>query len=211
MKVGIVAVQGDFEAHAAMLARMDVEHIFVRTRRDLEGVDGVILPGGESTTQWKFLVEEGLDGGLREHASQGGAIFGTCAGAILIARDVSHPPQDSLGLADIAVIRNAYGRQVASDIRHEATALAPTPLEMVFIRAPIIARTGPEVEILASLDGKPVLVRQGRILVATFHPELTEDTTVHDYFLRMASQPNGNHAKCDNSLASPSGLTVESR
>jgi 5'-phosphate synthase pdxT subunit len=211
MRVGILAVQGDFEAHAAMLARMGVEHVFVRTRRDLEGVDAVILPGGESTTQWKFLVEEGLDDGLREHAGCGGAIFGTCAGAILIARDVSHPPQDSLGLADIEVVRNAYGRQVASDIRHEATTLAPAPLEMVFIRAPIIARTGPEVDILASSDGNPVLVRQGRILVATFHPELTADTTVHDYFLRMVSQPNGNHAKSDNSLASPSGLTVESR
>jgi 5'-phosphate synthase pdxT subunit len=211
MRVGILAVQGDFEAHAAMLARMGVEHVFVRTRRDLEGVDAVILPGGESTTQWKFLVEEGLDDGLREHAGRGGAIFGTCAGAILIARDVSHPPQDSLGLADITVVRNAYGRQVASDIRHEATALALAPLEMVFIRAPIIARTGPEVDILASSDGNPVLVRHGRILVATFHPELTADTTVHDYFLRMVSQPNGNHAKSDNSLASPSGLTVESR
>jgi pyridoxal 5'-phosphate synthase pdxT subunit len=211
MKVGILAVQGDFEAHAAMLERMGVKHVFVRTRRDLEDVDGVILPGGESTTQWKFLVEEGLDQGLREHAARGGAIFGTCAGAILVAREVSHPPQDSLGLADIAVIRNAYGRQVASDIRHEATALAATPLEMVFIRAPVIARTGSEVDILASSDGKPVLVRQGRILVATFHPELTSDTTVHEYFLRMVNQPIGNHAKSDNSLATPSGLTVESR
>ena len=211
MKVGILAVQGDFEAHAAMLVRMGVEHVFVRTRRDLEGLDGVILPGGESTAQWKFLVEEGLDEGLREHAARGGAIFGTCAGAILVAREVSHPPQDSLGLADIAVIRNAYGRQVASDIRHEATGLAAVPLEMVFIRAPIIARTGPNVDILASSDGKPVLVRQDRILVATFHPELTTETTVHEYFLRMVSQPNGNHAKSANHLVSPTALPVESR
>jgi 5'-phosphate synthase pdxT subunit len=211
MKVGILAVQGDFEAHAAMLARMGVEHAFVRTRRDLEGVDAVILPGGESTAQWKFLVEEGLDEALREHAARGGAIFGTCAGAILVAREVSHPPQDSLGLADIAVIRNAYGRQVASDIRHEATALAPAPLEMVFIRAPIIARTGPEVDILASSSGKPVLVRQDRILLATFHPELTSDATVHEYFLRMVTEPNGNHAKSANHPASPSALPIESR
>jgi len=211
MKVGILAVQGDFEAHAAMLARMVVEHAFVRTRRDLEGVDAVILPGGESTAQWKFLVEEGLDEALREHAARGGAIFGTCAGAILVAREVSHPPQDSLGLADIAVIRNAYGRQVASDIRHEATALAPAPLEMVFIRAPIIARTGREVDILASSSGKPVLVRQDRILVATFHPELTADTTVHEYFLRMVTEPNGNHTQSANHPASPSALPVESR
>ena len=210
MKVGILAVQGDFEAHAAMLARMGVEHVFVRTRLDLQGVDAVMLPGGESTTQWKFLVEEGLDEGLREHAVRGGAIFGTCAGAILVAREVSQPSQDSLGLADIAVIRNAYGRQVASDIRHEATSLESAPMEMVFIRAPIIARTGRGVDILASSNGRPVLVRQDRLLVATFHPELTADTTVHEYFLRMVSQPNGNHAKSVNHPASPRGLTVES-
>src|SRR2546425_5157276 len=149
--------------------------------------------------------------GWRTPPARGGAILGPCGGPMRVAGKVSPPPQGSLGLANIAVIRNAYGRQVASDIRHQATALAPAPLEMVFIRAPIIARTGPEVDILASSDGKPVLVRQDRILVATFHPELTADTTVHEYFLRMVSQPNGNHAKSDNSLASPSGLTVESR
>ena len=188
MKVGILAVQGDFEAHAATLARMGVEHVFVRTPRDLEGVDAVILPGGESTTQWKFLVEEGLDKSLRDHAARGGAMFGTCAGAILLAREVYNPEQQSLGLADIAVIRNAYGRQLASEVRHEATPLSPEPIEMVFIRAPIIDRVGPGVEILASSEGQPVLIRQGHILIATFHPELTSDTTVHEYFLRMAAE-----------------------
>jgi 5'-phosphate synthase pdxT subunit len=187
MKIGILAVQGDFEAHAATLARMGVEHVFVRTPRDLEGVEAVILPGGESTTQWKFLVEEGLDKALAAHAAKGGAIFGTCAGAILLAREVRNPPQQSLGLADISVIRNAYGRQLASEVRHGATSISPEPIEMVFIRAPIIERAGPEVRVLATSEGKPVLVRQGHILIATFHPELTSDTAVHEYFLRMAT------------------------
>ncbi len=191
MKIGILAVQGDYEAHAAMLARIGAEYVFVRAPRDLEGVDAVILPGGESTTQWKFLVEEGLDKSLREHAARGGALFGTCAGAILLAREVHNPEQPSLGLADFDVIRNAYGRQLASEVRHEATALSPAPIEMVFIRAPIIERLGPNVEILASSQGRPVLIRQGRILIATFHPELTTDTTVHEYFLRLAGEETG--------------------
>jgi 5'-phosphate synthase pdxT subunit len=198
MKVGILAVQGDFEAHAATLARMGAAYVFVRTPRDLEVVDAVILPGGESTTQWKFLVEEGLDKSLLEHAARGGAIFGTCAGAILLAREVHNPTQRSLGLADIAVIRNGYGRQLASEVRHGATAISPEPIEMVFIRAPVIERVGPDVEVLAESEGHPVLIRQGHMLIATFHPELTSDTTVHEYFLHMArgdspaSEGNGN-------------------
>ena len=186
MKIGILAVQGDFEAHAAMLERMGVEHVFVRTPRDLEGVDGVILPGGESTTQWKFLVEEGLDKALTGYASHG-AIFGTCAGAILLAREVRNPQQPSLGLADISVIRNAYGRQLASEVRKGLTSLSPEPIEMVFIRAPIVERVGPDVEILATSEGQPVLIRQDRILMATFHPELTSDPSVHRYFLGLIS------------------------
>ncbi len=186
MKVGILAVQGDFEAHAATLARIGVEYAFVRTPRDLEGVDALILPGGESTTQWKFLAEEGLDKSLREFGARGGAIFGTCAGAILLAREVRNPPQPSLGLADIAVVRNAYGRQLASEVRHGATDISNAPIEMVFIRAPLIERAGPGVQVLATSEGQPVLVRQGHILIATFHPELSSDTTVHEYFLRMA-------------------------
>ena len=196
MKVGILAVQGDFEAHAAMLARMGVEYVFVRTPRDMEGVDAVILPGGESTTQWKFLVEEGLDKSLLAHAARGGAIFGTCAGAILLAKEIRNPAQQSLGLADITVIRNGYGRQLASEVRHGSAAISSEPLEMVFIRAPIIERVGPGVEVLARSDGQPVLIRQGHILIATFHPELTSDTTVHEYFLRMAQ---GDSAACENS------------
>lgn len=188
MKVGILAVQGDFEAHAAMLARMGVEHVFVRTPADLEGVDAVILPGGESTTQWKFLVEEGLDKSLAEHAAKGGAMFGTCAGAILLAREVRNPTQESLRLADIVVVRNAYGRQLASEVRLGMTSLSPEPIEMVFIRAPIIERVGKGVEVLAESDGRPVLIREGRILIATFHPELTANSSIHEYFLEMANQ-----------------------
>jgi 5'-phosphate synthase pdxT subunit len=198
MKVGILAVQGDFEAHAATLARMGVDYVFVRRPGDLEGVDAVILPGGESTTQWKFLVEEGLDKSLLEHAANGGAIFGTCAGAILLAQEVRNPAQQSLGLADITVIRNGYGRQLASEVRHGATAISPEPIEMVFIRAPIIERVGPGVSVLAKSEGQPVLIIQGRILIATFHPELTSDTTVHEYFLRVArSQGSGQQWSSD--------------
>jgi pyridoxal 5'-phosphate synthase pdxT subunit len=208
MNVGILAVQGDFEAHAATLARMGVEHVFVRRPRDLNGVDAVILPGGESTTQWKFLVEEGLDKAITAHAVRGGAIFGTCAGAILLAKEVRNPEQDSLKLADISVIRNAYGRQLASEVREGATAISAEPIEMVFIRAPIIERVGPDVEVLASDDGKPVLVRQGRILIATFHPELTSQSCVHQYFLKLATcRGNQTLAHGSNSLA----LTTKER
>ncbi len=196
IKVGVLAVQGDFEAHAATLGRMGVDYVFVRTPGDLEGVDAVILPGGESTTQWKFLVEEGLDKTLVEHAAKGGAIFGTCAGAILMAKEVHNPEQQSLGLADIAVIRNAYGRQLASEVRHGSTDISSQPIEMVFIRAPIIERVGPDVSVLAKSEGQPVLIRQGRFLIATFHPELTSDTIVHEYFLRMARE--GRAASCPN-------------
>lgn len=197
MKVGILAVQGDFEAHAATLARIGVEHVYVRTPRDLEGVYAVILPGGESTTQWKFLVEEGLEESLREFGERGGTMFGTCAGAILLARDVRNPEQPSLGLADISVIRNGYGRQLASDVRHGFTAISPDAIEMVFIRAPIIERVGRDVEVLAKSEGKPVLIQQGSLLIATFHPELTSDTTTHEYFLRMAKRKGDTSGNSD--------------
>jgi 5'-phosphate synthase pdxT subunit len=205
MKVGILAVQGDFEAHAATLARMGVDYVFVRTPRDLEGVDAVILPGGESTTQWKFLLEEGLDKSLHEHAARGGATFGTCAGAILMARAVHNPAQESLGLADIDVIRNGYGRQLASEVRHGETAISAEPLEMVFIRAPIIERVGTGVQVLAESGGQPVLVRDGKTLISTFHPELTRDNTVHEYFVRMVEEGSGAARKNGNNLVSDRG------
>jgi len=211
MKVGILAVQGDFEAHAATLARMGVEYVFVRTPRDLEGVDAVILPGGESTTQWKFLVEEGLDKSLLEHAAKGGAIFGTCAGAILLASEVRNPAQQSLGLADITVVRNAYGRQLASEVRHGVTSISPEPIEMVFIRAPIIERVGPDVEVLSTSEGQPVLIRQGRFLIATFHPELTKENTVHEYFVHMINDHGESQLRESTVSSTFSAAQVEPR
>ena len=189
MRIGILAVQGDYQAHAGVLKRLGAEHFFVRTPEEAARAEAMILPGGESTTMIKFLKEEGLEAPLRSLAARGGGFLGTCAGAILLAREVRGPAQWSLGLADLVVTRNAYGRQVASAVRYAPSKLKPQPLEMVFIRAPLIEEIGPQVEVLASEDGHPVLVRQGKILVATFHPELTGDTSVHEYFLKLAAEP----------------------
>ena len=187
MKIGILAVQGDFAAHAAMLSRLDVESVEVRTPADLEGCDGLILPGGESTTQLQFLQEEGLADAIAKFAKQGGAIFGTCAGAILLAKEVKNPSQDSLALLDMTVLRNGYGRQVVSDVVSGPTELKSEPLEMVFIRGPIIERAGPGLKVLAEYAGKPALVQRDHILAATFHPELTDDPTVHQHFLSLVA------------------------
>jgi pyridoxal 5'-phosphate synthase pdxT subunit len=186
VKIGILAVQGDFEAHAAMLAGMGVDSVEVRTPADLDGCDGLILPGGESTTQLQFLQEEGLYQAIRKFAADGGAIFGTCAGAILLATEVTNPEQASLGLMDMTVQRNGYGRQVASEVVSAPSKLKKEPLEMVFIRGPIIERVGAGVEVLAEYAGKPALVQKGHMMAATFHPELTDDTTVHEHFMELA-------------------------
>src|SRR5271170_2608839 len=186
VKIGILAVQGDFAAHAARLAELGAETIEVRTIGDLGGCDGLILPGGESTTQLQFLQEEGLFDAVRKFATDGGVIFGTCAGAILMATEVKNPAQTSLGLLDMTVLRNGYGRQLASDVFFGSSTLTDTALEMVFIRAPVIDSVGPGVEVLAEYDGKPVLVRKGNVMAATFHPELTDDNTVHKHFLELA-------------------------
>ena len=143
MKIGILAIQGDFAAHAAMLRQLGAETVEVRTVADLESCDGLILPGGESTTQLQFLQEEGLDDAIRKFSNQGGAVFGTCAGAILLANKVKNPPQDSLKLLDMTVLRNGYGRQLASDVFFGSTTLKKDPLEMVFIRGPIIEKVAP--------------------------------------------------------------------
>ncbi|HUL16449.1 MAG TPA: pyridoxal 5'-phosphate synthase glutaminase subunit PdxT [Terriglobales bacterium] len=188
MKIGILAVQGDFAAHAAMLRQLGSEPVEIRTPAQLEGCDGLILPGGESTTQLQFLQEEGLFDAVRRFAAEGGAIFGTCAGAILLATEVKHPHQPSLGLLDMTVLRNAYGRQLSSDVFFGPCKLTSRPMEMVFIRAPIIERIGPGVEVLAEFGGNPVLVQNGNIMAATFHPELTSDSTVHGRFLALARQ-----------------------
>lgn len=190
-KIGIVAIQGDYEAHAKVLARLGVEYKFVRTPADLAGLAGVILPGGESTTHLKVMTEEGLFDALKKFAAADGAFFGTCAGTILLAKEVYGPAQASLGLLDASVLRNGYGRQLASDVHMGKTKLRERPLEMVFIRAPIIESVGSAVEILAEDAGHPVLVRQGRILAATFHPELSDDTAVHEFFVCMAKNRAG--------------------
>jgi pyridoxal 5'-phosphate synthase pdxT subunit len=187
VKIGILAVQGDFAAHAAMLQGMDVETAEVRTVKDLEGCDGLILPGGESTTQLQFMQEEGLFDSVKKFASDGGAIFGTCAGAILLATHVKHPEQASLGLLNMTVLRNGYGRQIASDVVSGTSKLKHQPLEMVFIRAPVIESIGPGVEVLAEFAGKPALVQKGRIMAAAFHPELSGDTTVHRHFVDLTA------------------------
>src|SRR5215475_7623932 len=171
-----------------MLHALGAETAEVRTVADLEDCDGLILPGGESTTQLQFLQEEGLYDAIRKFAADGRAIFGTCAGAILLATEVKNPVQSSLAMMDMTVLRNAYGRQVASDVFFGPSKLKSEPMEMVFIRGPIIERAGPSLDILAEYAGKPVLVQKDNLLVATFHPELTSDTTVHAHFLRMVTK-----------------------
>ena len=184
-KIGILAIQGDFAAHAAMLHSLGAETIEVRTVADLKNCDALILPGGESTTQLQFLQEEGLFEAIQKFAASQAPVFGTCAGAILMATQVKNPPQASLGLLDMIVLRNGYGRQLASDVFFGPSKLKAEPLEMVFIRAPIIEGAGPGVQVLAAYAGKPVLVQKNNVLASTFHPELTDDPTVHQYFLEL--------------------------
>jgi 5'-phosphate synthase pdxT subunit len=189
--VGILAIQGDFELHAKMLGRIGTRWKLIKHVADLREVGGLILPGGESTTMLNVFADEGMDTAIRDFAAAGKPIFGTCAGTILLAKEVLNPPQERLGLMDIAVERNAYGRQIDSSVREgECPELADHPVEMVFIRAPIIRRVGQGVRVLGRADGLPVLVEQGPLLAATFHPELTEDETIHRYFLRKIESGN---------------------
>jgi 5'-phosphate synthase pdxT subunit len=175
LRIGVLALQGNFREHAAVLRRLGAEAVEVRLPEQLEGLDGLIVPGGESTAITRLMHLYGLDEALRRFDAP---IFGTCAGMIVLDRD-------HLGLVDIRVQRNAFGRQVKSfeadlDIGH-----GDEPMRGVFIRAPWIETAGPDVEVLAEVDGHPVLARQGRILVAAFHPELTDDTRIHELFLRQ--------------------------
>jgi pyridoxal 5'-phosphate synthase pdxT subunit len=192
MRIGVLAIQGDFEAHRARLERLGAEVALVRKPEQLDAIDAIVIPGGESSTFLNFLVERGFLEKLREFVSTK-PTFGTCAGAILLASEVENPPQQSLHALDIRIRRNAYGRQNESSIREARTTLGDQPLEMVFIRAPRIMSTGKDVEVLASEGGDPVLVRQGKIMAATFHPELSEDTRVHQEFLKLVK--NGSSGK----------------
>ena len=206
IRIGVLALQGDFALHARALIRCgrasrgassgeaspqsEIEVVEVRKPQQLEDLDGLIMPGGESTTLLKLMDAWGFVPALEKFHAGGKPLFGTCAGLILLAREVASPAQASLGLIDVGVERNAYGRQRES---FEAMGTAtldghPAPVEMVFIRAPRIRRVGEGVETLAHHAGEPVMARQGTVLVATFHPELTDDPTVHEYFCRMVAQ-----------------------
>ena len=184
MRIGVLALQGDFALHARALEKCGVEAVEVRKPLELDGVDGLVMPGGESTTLLKLMDAWDFVPALEKFHSEGKPIFGTCAGLIILAREVESPKQFSLGLIDVTVERNAYGRQRESFEAHGTAKLdgQAIPLEMFFIRAPRIRRVGPGVEVLAEYGGEPVMARQDRVLVATFHPELTDNTTVHQYF-----------------------------
>jgi 5'-phosphate synthase pdxT subunit len=183
--IGILALQGDFAMHAKMLDGLGAPWKLVKHASDLDALGGLIIPGGESTTMLKIFELEGVGAAIKEFAAKGKPIYGTCAGAILLAKEVLNPPQEKLGLIDIAIERNAYGRQIDSSIQSgDCPDLADHPVEMVFIRAPIIRRVGAGVRVLGRCGGLPVLVEQGNIMAGTFHPELTDDPAVHRYFLK---------------------------
>lgn len=182
--IGILALQGAYEAHARRLRELGAEPRLVRTPAQLAGLDGLIVPGGESTTMLRFLEQNGFLEQL-ESFVRTTPTFGTCAGAILLASDVVNPPQRSLGALPLTIERNAYGRQIDSTIVESETTLPGGPLEMVFIRAPRIRSVAREVETLATRDGFPTLVRSGHVMAATFHPELSSDTRVHQAFLDL--------------------------
>jgi 5'-phosphate synthase pdxT subunit len=188
MKIGVLALQGDFDAHRRRLEELGADVVLVRKPEQLEEIDGLVIPGGESGTFLKLLGEDGFER-LKQFVRVK-PTFGTCAGAILLAAEVENPKQAGLGAIDIGIRRNAYGRQLDSSIREgklvgALKGLAASPLEMVFIRAPKIERLGPNVEVLATEGKDPVAVREGRVMAATFHPELSDDTRVHQAFLDL--------------------------
>ena len=189
-RIGVLAIQGNYASHAQALTESGAQAVEVRKPEQLAGLDGLVLPGGESTTMLKFLDKHGFFEALVDFCGKK-PVFGTCAGAILLAREVLSPPQRSLGVLDATVERNAYGRQIDSSILTVQTALDGGPLEMVFIRAPRITATGAGVKVLAERDGFATLVRQGSVLAATFHPELSVDRRVHQLFVQIVSASIG--------------------
>ena len=187
MKIGVLALQGDFDAHRKRLQELGAEVVLIKKPEQLDGIDGLIIPGGESSTFLKLLGEAGFEK-LKEFV-RAKPTFDTCAGAILLAKEVENPAQSGLGAIDIAIRRNAYGRQLESSIREGR--FGGSPLEMVFIRAPKIERVGQEVEVLATEGDDPVVVRQGKTMAATFHPELSEDGGIHKAFMALVSADRG--------------------
>jgi 5'-phosphate synthase pdxT subunit len=184
--VAVLALQGDFEAHRRKLSQMGIESFEARRPVQLGKAAGLVIPGGESTTLWKFFEAEPWVDAIASLAESGRPILGTCAGAIMLAREVTRPSQNGLGLLDISVERNAYGRQVDSFVGEVEAPSLGGRLPAVFIRAPRIRRVGESVEVLATLRGEPVLVRAGSVVAATFHPELTEDARVHELVFERA-------------------------
>jgi 5'-phosphate synthase pdxT subunit len=185
MTIGILALQGGFEAHARMLTQLGVAWRYVRTPSDVENIQGMILPGGESSTQLKLLQENGLFEALQHAIQAGMPFFGTCAGAILLAKHVDSPAQISLGAVDVSITRNAYGRQLASHIVYGRSILKETPMEMCFIRAPRFTQVDPKLTILAHYEDEVVCIQDGACMLATFHPELTQDLTLHTHFISL--------------------------
>jgi pyridoxal 5'-phosphate synthase pdxT subunit len=181
LRIGVLASQGDFAAHATMLRSLGAAPVEVRTPEELRDLEGLVIPGGESTTIAKAIERDGLESAIRDHAAAGRPILGTCAGMIVCDRD-------HLGLMDATARRNAFGRQIASfEVDLQVSGLGPDPMRAVFIRAPWIEDYGTEVEVLASVDGHPVVVRQGRIVLCAFHPELTDDPRLHALLMALAT------------------------
>lgn len=193
MRVGVLALQGDWAAHLAVLGELGIQAGPVRSASDLAAVDALVLPGGESTAMLRLMEDDALDHRIAERVRDGMPVLATCAGVILLARGVE-PHQPSLDVLDVDVVRNAYGRQVhssVSTVEANGELGGPSTLEAVFIRAPRIVRTGPAVRVLARLDGDPVLVADGAVLAATFHPELATDRRVHRLFVRVLEGSDG--------------------
>ena len=209
--VGVLALQGDFAAHVRALAGLGVEAVELRRAAGLAGLDGLVMPGGESTTLLNLMRDEPWFDALRGFHARGGAVFGTCAGAILLCREVVGPAQRSLGLLDATIRRNGYGSQ-ADSFEETLDVVGCGSMQAVFIRAPRFERVGSSVEVLATRDGEPVLLRQDRMLAATFHPELTDDARLHRAFIEMLAKPNENRDPGrDKVLAPVAGLAHEGR
>jgi 5'-phosphate synthase pdxT subunit len=186
MKIGVLALQGDFREHIDILGRLKVDTVEVRKKEDLKNLAGLIIPGGESTTIMKLMKKYGLDREIKNGHKQGMAIYGSCAGAITLTKEIeNYPKQPSLALADITISRNSYGRQIDSFEEKIAIKGEKKQFPAIFIRAPIIRKTGKKAEILARQKNNPVLIRQDNLLISTFHPELTDDNRIHAFFLKL--------------------------
>lgn len=190
MKIGVLALQGSFKEHIDMLQSIKVKTVPVKLPEDLKKIKGLIIPGGESTTIAKLMIKNGLDKAIKKAFSSGLFIYGTCAGAIVLAKEVEGNNQPSLKLMDIMIKRNDYGRQIDSFEAELEVSDFKRPFRGIFIRAPAVYHVGENLEVLSKFDGKPVLIKEGRLLVSTFHPELTADSRIHEYFLSIVKEEN---------------------